>query len=308
MPPIDTESQFRFLISCIRNSSAGKVNFTEVANECDIVSKGAAAKRYERLMRAHGIQSGGAPGGAKKEPGDSKDTKELKDAKESRKGRGGTAATKKRKLAKVEDDAGDIDEPVKTEIKGEVKSEVKLEDAVTVKPERSNDDPMTPAVPGFVPPRVNHQMNGDGDDDDDDEVLVVSATEKRDTQPTTYNNNSNSNCGDNHHHHHHPHPHPLHHSYSLAAVPGMHSFDYAATNIFPHQHQHEHQLEHEQQHSRMQSLPTSTLATPTTTTKKTTTTTPPTATTMMSTSAAYPYGFGPGTWMYSPHDAHGYLQ
>ncbi|KAL9044725.1 MAG: hypothetical protein Q9214_002155 [Letrouitia sp. 1 TL-2023] len=45
----------QLLISCIRYSNGGKIDFGKVAEECDIVSKGAAAKRYERLMKAHGI-------------------------------------------------------------------------------------------------------------------------------------------------------------------------------------------------------------------------------------------------------------
>lgn len=66
MPPLDTDSQFKFLISCIKHSNAGKVrhtrpctdariyashcranimpqiDFAQVANELDIVSKAAA--------------------------------------------------------------------------------------------------------------------------------------------------------------------------------------------------------------------------------------------------------------------------
>ncbi len=63
MPPLDTESQFKFLISCIKHSSSGKVllfpswfslkkdpglmkcqqvDFVAVAKELDIVSKAAA--------------------------------------------------------------------------------------------------------------------------------------------------------------------------------------------------------------------------------------------------------------------------
>ncbi|PVH80957.1 hypothetical protein DL98DRAFT_588015 [Cadophora sp. DSE1049] len=55
MAPASNEEQFKFLISCIRYSNNGKVDFSQVAKECKIVSKGAAAKRYERMMRAHGI-------------------------------------------------------------------------------------------------------------------------------------------------------------------------------------------------------------------------------------------------------------
>ncbi|KAH7370832.1 hypothetical protein BKA65DRAFT_545530 [Rhexocercosporidium sp. MPI-PUGE-AT-0058] len=57
MAPASNEEQFKFLISCIRYSNNGKVDFGQVAKECKIVSKGAAAKRYERMMRAHGIAS-----------------------------------------------------------------------------------------------------------------------------------------------------------------------------------------------------------------------------------------------------------
>ncbi|MCJ1478300.1 hypothetical protein MMC13_006977 [Lambiella insularis] len=55
MPRLNNDDQFKFLISCIRWSNNGKIDFTEVAKECSVVTKGAAAKRYERLMKAHGI-------------------------------------------------------------------------------------------------------------------------------------------------------------------------------------------------------------------------------------------------------------
>ncbi|KAL7624403.1 hypothetical protein AAE478_005967 [Parahypoxylon ruwenzoriense] len=182
MPPLDTESQFKFLIVCIKHSTNGKVDFARVAEECDIVTKGAAAKRYERLMKAHGITTNGGGGGVKKE---------SKDSKEGVKSR---ASNKKRKLAAVDEDAGDIDEPVKTEIKGEVKTE----DAIAVKAEQENAGGVpasavfgatTPTLASGQPtgqnsstsPSSNAPNSGNGnDDDDDDEVLVISATEKRD--------------------------------------------------------------------------------------------------------------------------------
>ncbi|CAO1602227.1 hypothetical protein XANCAGTX0491_005855 [Xanthoria calcicola] len=49
------DEQFKFLIACIRHGVNGKIDWEEVAKECSIVSKGAAAKRYERLMKAHDI-------------------------------------------------------------------------------------------------------------------------------------------------------------------------------------------------------------------------------------------------------------
>ncbi|KAL9099270.1 MAG: hypothetical protein Q9163_005212 [Psora crenata] len=76
MPQKSTiDEQFRFLICCIRHSDNGKVslvvvkkslsvNFEKVANECDIVSKRAAAMRYERMMKAHGIHPSQAAGGS----------------------------------------------------------------------------------------------------------------------------------------------------------------------------------------------------------------------------------------------------
>ncbi|EHY54871.1 hypothetical protein HRR83_005870 [Exophiala dermatitidis] len=54
-----SDDQLKFLLSCVRHSNNGKVDFVEVANECGVVSKGAAAKRYERLMKANGIHPSG---------------------------------------------------------------------------------------------------------------------------------------------------------------------------------------------------------------------------------------------------------
>ncbi|KAK5050069.1 hypothetical protein LTR84_004189 [Exophiala bonariae] len=56
-----SDDQLKFLLSCVRYSNNGKVDFVEVAKECGIVSKGAAAKRYERLLRANGIHPNGGP-------------------------------------------------------------------------------------------------------------------------------------------------------------------------------------------------------------------------------------------------------
>ncbi|EGO56779.1 hypothetical protein NEUTE1DRAFT_138874 [Neurospora tetrasperma FGSC 2508] len=59
MPPKanqDVAGQMNFLLTCIKHSTNGKINWTEVAEELSIVSKAAAAKRYERLLKAHDIQ------------------------------------------------------------------------------------------------------------------------------------------------------------------------------------------------------------------------------------------------------------
>ncbi|KAJ9604637.1 hypothetical protein H2200_010751 [Cladophialophora chaetospira] len=52
-----SDDQLRFLLSCVKHSTNGRVDFVEVAKECGVVSKGAAAKRYERLLKANGISS-----------------------------------------------------------------------------------------------------------------------------------------------------------------------------------------------------------------------------------------------------------
>ncbi|RYP60312.1 hypothetical protein DL769_008172 [Monosporascus sp. CRB-8-3] len=222
MPPIDTESQFKFLIACIKHSQAGKVDFAAVATECEIVSKGAAAKRYERLMKQHGISpSGGAGGPAVK--------KEAKEPKAPAKAR------KKRKLERVEEDVGDIDEPIKGEVKNEDAIAVKTEfvnseagvksEAVKMEGGGSGAIPATqPRTPPSASPTlaVNSQ-----NDDDDDEVLVVSATER------TNNTHIPGFVAANHRHHHYAHA-PSH-SPTSTVIPGIHSFDHAANTHFPQQ-------------------------------------------------------------------------
>ncbi|CAG7556689.1 unnamed protein product [Fusarium equiseti] len=55
--PLD---QIKFLVSCIGHSSNGRPDFQAVADELDIVTKAAAQKRYERMLKAHGISRPGA--------------------------------------------------------------------------------------------------------------------------------------------------------------------------------------------------------------------------------------------------------
>ncbi|KAK8086425.1 hypothetical protein PG994_001399 [Apiospora phragmitis] len=146
-PPQDTESQFRFLIACIKHSTNGKVDFEAVRKECDVVTKGAAAKRFERLMKAHGI-NGGLTSTFKKE------TKEEADEAD---------------LPGINDDVGDDDEP----IKGEVKSE----DAIHVKSELggyANLPMMSPPPPSSTMAVGAHVSGSDSDDD----VMIVCASEK----------------------------------------------------------------------------------------------------------------------------------
>ncbi|KAI1132368.1 hypothetical protein F5Y10DRAFT_294127 [Nemania abortiva] len=203
----DIEVQFRFLISCIRHSSAGKVDFEEVRKECGIISKGAAAKRYERIMKAYDISTSGAAGGVKKEAKGSDETKKA------------VRTIKKRKLEEVNEDEGDTDEPVKPETK--VKGEVKYEDAI-VKPEYRNDDPPS-ATPLHRQSSQSQPASSSANtqSDDDDEVLFVSATDKRTVSgalPAYGGNHRQSRA-------HSPMP----------VVNGIQSVDYAANMTFPSQ-------------------------------------------------------------------------
>ncbi|KAJ4254892.1 hypothetical protein NW762_009690 [Fusarium torreyae] len=52
--------QVKFLVSCIGHTSNGRPDFQSVADELGIVSKAAAQKRYERMLKAHGISRPGA--------------------------------------------------------------------------------------------------------------------------------------------------------------------------------------------------------------------------------------------------------
>ncbi|KAM5440207.1 hypothetical protein McanMca71_002827 [Microsporum canis] len=63
MSRITPEETNVFLIKCIKYSNNGKVDFAAVAEECGIVSKGAAAKRYERILKGNGIHPSSSEGG-----------------------------------------------------------------------------------------------------------------------------------------------------------------------------------------------------------------------------------------------------
>ncbi|KAK6341006.1 hypothetical protein TWF696_009318 [Orbilia brochopaga] len=79
-----SEDQFLFLISCIKNAKNGKPDFELVAKERGIVSRAAAAKRYSRLMKAHGVSVEASPNKGVKSPPltDDDDTVKQDDAKD----------------------------------------------------------------------------------------------------------------------------------------------------------------------------------------------------------------------------------
>ncbi|BCS18934.1 uncharacterized protein APUU_11762S [Aspergillus puulaauensis] len=50
---LSSDDHVTLLLSCINHSSNGKIDFGAVAKECNIISAGAAAKRFSRLTKAH---------------------------------------------------------------------------------------------------------------------------------------------------------------------------------------------------------------------------------------------------------------
>ncbi|KAG5926040.1 hypothetical protein E4U42_003703 [Claviceps africana] len=54
----DSADQVKFLLYCISRSNNGRPDFAAVAEDLNIVSKAAAQKRYERMLKAHGLTPG----------------------------------------------------------------------------------------------------------------------------------------------------------------------------------------------------------------------------------------------------------
>ncbi|KAF7956920.1 hypothetical protein EAE96_004244 [Botrytis aclada] len=126
MAPASNEEQFKFLISCIRYSNNGKVDFGQVAKECKIVTKGAAAKRYERMMRSHGI----APNAASIKPAPGPYSTPNSNPSAPTSAPRGKSSNKKRKFSNEDENADDEEDSSsgqgssRNKVKKEVKSEI----------------------------------------------------------------------------------------------------------------------------------------------------------------------------------------
>ncbi|ESZ90075.1 hypothetical protein SBOR_9539 [Sclerotinia borealis F-4128] len=148
MAPVSNEEQFKFLISCIRYSNNGKVDFGQVAKECKIVTKGAAAKRYERMMRSHGI----APNAAsiKPAPGSSSGSSSAPISAARNKPSSG----RKRKYSGEEENMDDEEESsnqssiIKNKMKKEIKGEMRTHANVKEEADRE-DSPSTQLQEGL---------------------------------------------------------------------------------------------------------------------------------------------------------------
>ncbi|KAJ4136024.1 hypothetical protein NW768_003632 [Fusarium equiseti] len=105
--PLD---QIKFLVSCIGHSSNGRPDFQAVADELDIVTKAAAQKRYERMLKAHGISR---PGALAVNNGDaSAETPPATPTKRKAKGEAAGSAKKTRTpRAKAKKESSDDEEP-----------------------------------------------------------------------------------------------------------------------------------------------------------------------------------------------------
>ncbi|EEP79279.1 predicted protein [Uncinocarpus reesii 1704] len=130
MSRISADDQLNFLLSCVKNSNNGKVNFAAVAEECEIVTKGAAAKRYERLMKANGINpNGGGPATpADGEPSPPETPKKPRKAPASKAGtpkepKSAASTPRKRKGGKAAGAAADNSPTKKYKSAGKIKAE-----------------------------------------------------------------------------------------------------------------------------------------------------------------------------------------
>ncbi|KID75956.1 uncharacterized protein G6M90_00g050300 [Metarhizium brunneum] len=57
----DPSEQVKFLVSCIGHTNNGRPDFAAVAEELGIVTKAAAQKRYERMLKANGVSGTKSP-------------------------------------------------------------------------------------------------------------------------------------------------------------------------------------------------------------------------------------------------------
>ncbi|KAJ3518987.1 hypothetical protein NM208_g14304 [Fusarium decemcellulare] len=117
----DPADQVKFLVSCIGHTTNGRPDFQAVADELAIVSKAAAQKRYERMLKAHGISRPGALAGGDSAP--------ATPTKRKAKAEGAGSARKKTPRGKAKKESDDDEEEPKPKPKrGGKKAPVKKEE------------------------------------------------------------------------------------------------------------------------------------------------------------------------------------
>ncbi|EJT72012.1 hypothetical protein GGTG_11260 [Gaeumannomyces tritici R3-111a-1] len=104
-PAQDPSTQVQFLVTCIKHCTApGRVDFAAVAAELSIPSKAAAAKRYERLLKAHNAWPTG--GLAASAGGDGPASTPATPKGKAKEGAAATPRSRKRKNAADDDTEG----------------------------------------------------------------------------------------------------------------------------------------------------------------------------------------------------------
>ncbi|KAH6955176.1 hypothetical protein DER45DRAFT_633711 [Fusarium avenaceum] len=114
--------QVKFLVSCIGHTTNGRPDFQSVADELSIVSKAAAQKRYERMLKAHGISRPGALANGDATPPTTPTKRKAKTE-----GPGSAAKRTPRSKAKKEDDEEEDVKPKVSASKPKAKPKIKKE-------------------------------------------------------------------------------------------------------------------------------------------------------------------------------------
>ncbi|KAM0357163.1 hypothetical protein ACHAP4_005969 [Fusarium culmorum] len=146
MSKAEPADQVKFLVSCIGHTSNGRPDFQAVADELSIVSKAAAQKRYERMLKAHGISRPGALVAANNGDGNGDSppaTPTTPTTPGKRKAKGETAGSAKKPRtprAKAKKESDDDEEEPKPKPKASAtKRKVKKEEVVEKKEEEQDE-------------------------------------------------------------------------------------------------------------------------------------------------------------------------
>ncbi|KJZ80379.1 hypothetical protein HIM_00229 [Hirsutella minnesotensis 3608] len=123
----DAADQVKFLVACIRNTSNGKPDFAAVAEQLGIVSKAAAQKRYERMLKANGVGSSPVKKAVGEAAADGDNTPTPQSTPVKRKAPRRATPAKAKKSKEFVDGEDDSEPEAKKKPKKAVKKEVKGE-------------------------------------------------------------------------------------------------------------------------------------------------------------------------------------
>ncbi|KAL8778063.1 MAG: hypothetical protein Q9213_007582 [Squamulea squamosa] len=135
--------QVKFLISCIHHGVNGKIDWGEVAKECSIVTKAAAAKRYERLLKANDVSA--------HTPRNPKDAFVATTKRKTGTAKEANASAKKRKAIESDIAASDDEdyEPITAGKMKKFKKDPETEAAVVKSEEGKEESPGASTVPQY---------------------------------------------------------------------------------------------------------------------------------------------------------------